>query len=470
MLTAQKENSPLDNEPLPQRPPSARSFDKVVNSIEGLRERVEGFTLEQVSEMEQRLRTMSLKLGEVQRTVKALLEIKQRMSRIQKAVQQAEAERLESGRLATLMEPAAIQSIARVGTLLKFQRVIKLLKEAKSGSEVSVSTDSEAKNPIPKPIEVMPATPKNKQEIGDFLAVQHELASDEITVDAISGPLDESETALHTALVRVNFEPVFSKPLETISAPLTNEQELTIDSPAIEQSTANETPVDVTSEELEQHEASLHPSAGEMDFESNEPFSNAPGSPIFDESTTLTEPREIIAEFADTRDDPLASHAIYEAEPEIAAFQTQMETSEDADFDQRLLDDLIKNYGEFSISSRSTLNTETNKGPETTVTPQVVSAPVIAPTQPNLPLPRKDGELDRKLKKLIKDYGEYDLYSRQTPLKLKTGIVAAFLFLTLVFSGFYFFTSHKSALPTTCLFGIAIADFLRNSSERDSAA
>ena len=454
MLTAQKENSPLDNEPLPQRPPSARSFDKVVNSIEGLRERVEGFTLEQVSEMEQRLRTMSLKLGEVQRTVKALLEIKQRMSRIQKAVQQAEAERLESGRLATLMEPAAIQSIARVGTLLKFQRVIKLLKEAKSGSEVSVSTDSEAKNPpIPKPIEVMPATPKNKQELGDFLAVQHELASDEITVDAVSGPLDESETALHTALVRVNFEPVFSKPLETISAPLTNEQELTIDSPAIEQSTANETPVDVTSEELEQHEASLHPSAGEMDFESNEPFSNAPGSPIFDESTTLTEPREIIAEFADTRDDPLASHPIYEAEPEIAAFQTQTETSEDADFDQRLLDDLIKNYGEFSISSRSTLNTETNKGPETTVTPQVVSAPVIAPTQPNLPLPRKDGELDRKLKKLIKDYGEYDLYSRQTPLKLKTGIVAAFLFLTLVFSGFYFFTSHKSALPTTASSG-----------------
>ena len=124
---------------------------------------------------------------------------------------------------------------------------------------------------------------------------------------------------------------------------------------------------------------------------------------------------------------------------------------EDADFDQRLLDDLIKNYGEFSISPSSTLNTEAKKEPETyAVTPQViVSAPVIAPTQPNLPLPRKDGELDRKLKKLIKDYGEYDLYSRQTPLKLKTGIVAAFLFLTLVFSGFYFFTSHKSAIPTT---------------------
>ena len=137
MLTAQKENSPLDNEPLPQGPPSARSFEKVVNSIEGLRERVEGFTLEQVSEVDQRLRTMSLKLGELQRTVKALVEIKQQMSRIHKVVQQVEAESFESGRLATLMEPAAVQSIARVGTLLKFQRVIKLLKEAKSRSVVS---------------------------------------------------------------------------------------------------------------------------------------------------------------------------------------------------------------------------------------------------------------------------------------------------------------------------------------------
>ena len=147
MLTAQKENSPLDTELLTQRPPSARSFDRVVNSIEGLRERVQGFTLEQVSEVDQRLRTMSLQLGELQRTVRALAEMKQRMSRLQKAVQQAEAESLERSRLATLVEPIAVQSIARVGTLLKFQRVIKLLKEAKSGSGVSVSADAEAKTP-----------------------------------------------------------------------------------------------------------------------------------------------------------------------------------------------------------------------------------------------------------------------------------------------------------------------------------
>jgi hypothetical protein len=95
----------------------------------------------------------------------------------------------------------------------------------------------------------------------------------------------------------------------------------------------------------------------------------------------------------------------------------------------------------------STPKPEAKKKPRPEPTPATLrvkaSGPVIPPTQPNLPSPRKDGEIDRKLKKLIKDYGEYDLYSRQTPLKLKTGVVAAFLVLTLIFSGFYFFSSPK---------------------------
>ena len=462
MLTAQKENSLLDTEPLTQRPPSARSFDRVVNSIEGLRERVQGFTLEQVSEVDQRLRTMSLQLGELQRTVRALAEMKQRMSRLQKAVQQAEAESLERSRLATLVEPIAVQSIARVGTLLKFQRVIKLLKEAKSGSGVSASADAGAKTPpLPKPVEVIPASQKNERELGtDLPAIRHELpesSGSETTVVAASEAPDESEGILHTARAKMDFESVLPKLIEIVPAPSTNGQQLATDLPAIEhelpERSANETTVDVRSEDLEQTEATLHPPPVEIDFEPNEPFSHEPDNAIFDESTTSIEPREIIAEFADTRDEPLPSHAIYEADTEIAAVQTQMAASEEADFDQRLLDDLIKDYGEFTILPSSTPKPEAKKEPKpepTPATPRVkASAPVVPPTQPKLPSPRKDGELDRKLKKLIKDYGEYDLYSRQTPLKLKTGVVAAFLVLTLIFSGFYFFSSPKPAVPAS---------------------
>jgi hypothetical protein len=413
MLTAQKENSPLVTEPLPQHHP--RSFDKVVNSIEGLRERVQGFTLEQVSEVDQRLRTMSLQLGELQRRLRALAEMKQQMGRLQKAVQQAEAESLEQSSLATLVEPIAVESIAQFGTLLKFRRVIKLLKEAKSGSGALASAAAKGSAPVlPKPVEITPELPKNDHELAtDWPAIQHELR---------------------------------------------------------ERST-NEDIVVVTSAAPEQTEGVFDPAPVEMDFEPKEIFSNEPADAIFlDENAASIQPREIVAEFADTRDEPPPSReAIFEefkgtedtevhlAIPETETVETTGQThtaaSEEADFDQRLLDDLIKDYGEFTILPSSTPKDEANKEPKhqpTTATPRAKAfATANPPAQPNLPSPRKDGELDRKLKKLIKDYGEYDLYSRQTPLKLKTGVVAAFLVLTLIFAGFYFFSSPKSTVPAS---------------------
>ena len=413
MLTAQKENSPLETEPLPQRPQTTRSLDRMVTSIEGLRERVQGFTVEQVSEVDQRLRTMSLQLGELQQRLRALAEMKQQIGGLQKAVQQAEADSLEQSRMATLVEPITVQSITQFGTLLKFRRVIKLLKEGKSGSGVSASADVEARAPVlPTPVEITTEPPKNEQKLAtDFPAIQHELP---------------------------------------------------------ERST-NENSVVVTSAALEQTEGVFDPGPMEMDFEPNEPFSNNPADAIFlDDSTASIQPREMIAEFADTRDEPSPSHeAIFEefkgtgdmevdlAIPETETIETTGQThtaSEEADFDQRLLDDLIKDYGEFTIVPSSTPKREAKKEPKlepTTATRVQRPATVNLPTQPNLPSQRKDGELDRKLKKLIKDYGEYDLYSRQTPLKLKTGVVAAFLVLTLIFSGFYFFSSSKSVVPTS---------------------
>src|SRR5215471_20477709 len=145
MLTAKKENSSLETESPAQRLQATRSFDRMVNSIEGLRERVQGFTLEQVLEVDQRLHRMSRQLSELQRTLRALAEMKQQMSRLQKAVQQAKAESLEQSKLATLVEPIATQSIAQVGTLLKFRGLIKFLKEAKAASGVSASADVEAR-------------------------------------------------------------------------------------------------------------------------------------------------------------------------------------------------------------------------------------------------------------------------------------------------------------------------------------
>jgi hypothetical protein len=116
------------------------------------------------------------------------------------------------------------------------------------------------------------------------------------------------------------------------------------------------------------------------------------------------------------------------------------------DFDQRLLDDLIRNYGEFATALSSPCT------PDTQDVASANSAPAVPDNavQPadaehdNLPEIKKHGDIDRQLKKIIKDYGEYDLYSRQGPVNLKTGVIAAFLLLALVLSGFYYFSPANS--------------------------
>ena len=445
MLTAHKENSPLDNEAL-ARVPNARSLDRMVNSIEGLRERVQGFTLEQVSEVDQRLRKMLLQLGELQQTVNTLAEIKQKISGLEVAVQKSEAEMLERNRLVTAVEPIAVQSIARFGALLKFHRVIRSIKEAKIAPRVSVSLDKKVGTfPAPGLIEAIPASAEFETDLPSSDYESQATLSALITGGKAP---EESGVDFDTPRTQIDSESDLSNSTETTPVEAsTPGQQLATDLSSIEDPLSkrsfNDTPVDDMSEELETTETTL----GLSLFEPYEPFSNELSDSPLDEPTTCIEPQEIVAEFADTRNEPPSPNDLYEVDIETMIDETQMPVSGDADFDQRLLDDLIKDYGEFTILPSSTKqNTKkewANSEPKP-IAPQVDAfVPPITPTPTTLPMTRRDGDLDLKLKKLIKDYGEYDLYSRQTPIKLKTGVVLAFLVLTLIFSGFYFFSSPK---------------------------
>jgi hypothetical protein len=160
-----------------------------------------------------------------------------------------------------------------------------------------------------------------------------------------------------------------------------------------------------------------------------------------------------------------------------------------SNFNQRLLDDLIHNYGDFVGSPnlaalRKAPKPTTQKASEhriatvppalttanLTPTPREVATVDVAmpeevpgeirqteiipfleaqqhkPTEENVTSLRKQGEIDRQLKSIIKDYGEYDLYQRHSPLNLKVAGVLAFALLGLVLGGFYFL---KSPAPET---------------------
>jgi len=61
----------------------------------------------------------------------------------------------------------------------------------------------------------------------------------------------------------------------------------------------------------------------------------------------------------------------------------------------------------------------------------------------------KHGELDRQLKSIIKDYGEYDLYSPRSSINFKMAALGAFAVLGLVLGGFYFFRVPAAPAPVS---------------------
>jgi hypothetical protein len=109
------------------------------------------------------------------------------------------------------------------------------------------------------------------------------------------------------------------------------------------------------------------------------------------------------------------------------------------------LDDLVSNYGEFA-SSPNLPATISNKELQA-FDPATIYTPEVQPEQfspVDLPMAKKNGDLDRQLKKIIKDYGEYDLYSGKQPTNLKKAGILAFVFLGLVFGGIYLFKAPPS--------------------------
>jgi len=118
------------------------------------------------------------------------------------------------------------------------------------------------------------------------------------------------------------------------------------------------------------------------------------------------------------------------------------------EFDTKLLDDLIKNYGEFIVSPQVPAEAEAKRPSSKSHNrsqSRVGSEPEQA-SDKNAVSYSSHGELDRKLKKLIKDYGEVDLYSQRSWIKTKLRAIGAFGVLGVVLSGIYFFSAPKANL------------------------
>jgi hypothetical protein len=155
--------------------------------------------------------------------------------------------------------------------------------------------------------------------------------------------------------------------------------------------------------------------------------------------------------------------------------------SANSGFNQRLLDDLIDTYGDFASSRNLSASFKATKpvlaktsAYEPLTAPSMkledVTLPAVLPeaVRVNKPVPTKraqdeiifppalehpqptaktvttstkQDEIDRQLKSIIKDYGEYDLYQRHSSLSPKLVGMLTLAFLLLVLGGLYYFRS-----------------------------
>jgi hypothetical protein len=380
MLSAPKEEKRLKVVSSTSNTPNLPGFGKVLNSIQGLQQRLEDFSVDDISEATEKARTLAVRLSELQRQLATLTEINESIATVRTAVDHAANETRELTKLEGLDRPLQLQAIAQASNLIRFPRVMKGAKDGPRVSSVnSIATDSrintskaEASTPTANPAE----SDKNPSESLQTSQIETLSASPDETVVG----LDATESPTNMALAQVQ---------ET--------QPLREESPARSEQVSQSDTVKAHNPTL-QTEASATPVP----------------QPVFESLETAIEK------------------------------QTEAPVSTSADFDQRLLDDLIKNYGEFAASPNLPAPIKPAAKSKREAEHAESKARVGEFTKKNLPAVKKEGELDRQLKKLIKDYGEYDLYSRQSPVNLKNGVIAAFLLLVLVFSGFYFFSAPKA--------------------------
>lgn len=374
---------------------TAGSFGTVLNSVQGLQQRLGDFSVDEITEAEASVRTLIARLSEVVRKLDRIAEVQRSVADARKRASQAEIEGAGIPNHDVFDNSLPIHAIAQPNNLIPFPRPKKVLTE-------------------------------NSENLTPAAAVT--LGQDEGLQSEPDGTADHPEETSDTDPANQARELG-----EALVPGLTSEYALAI------QPEANEAPISPAT-------AADGPALPQEDFPSH----------ASDEDLTRSEIARIFAEDFNQVPEGEATELLATAPPfefakqEEQATETKSGDLGGADFDQRLLDDLIKNYGEFAASPTASAHVEAPPAPSRPPRAQAVhrdsrKSDTKQSLDPSVPSVRKEGQLDRELKKIIKDYGEVDLYSRQSPINYKIAGIAAFLLLGALIAGFYFFYSPNTA-------------------------
>jgi hypothetical protein len=468
MLTAQNKQTPIDAGLSIGSTSTIGGFGKVLNSIQGLQQRLGDFSIEDVTSAEGQANTLIRRLALLQNKLDRLANLRHCLADAKDMIRQIPEPDYD------LIGPASLEKHRQLHAIVKASKVIRLhrlLKIAKASAE-SVSFDPEV-GQLDVTTPLAPAiTPTKAQKYPEPVAkIEPEVNADRHATARPAGKESPSEVIELPALptpTSIKTETslgLASEEAELIGGAEDNEPSLArVDLEptqcAYSEASTPIVPTDTPPEPLPVGETKVEIYATEA---------------AIDQSTPARERMQDLQTPIPATTHRLQSNVV----TPIMAPEFDDErawTSIDSVFDQRLLDELIQNYGEFApFAKASASRPETLKHASNVATPRVgtSSAPIEAPLHPEpkfvapepvtvveatavetvevrVPSVRSNGDLDRQLKKIIKEYGEYDLYSHSShsSVTLKKSGIAAFIILGLVLSGVYFLRAPTKSTPT----------------------
>ena len=440
MLTAHRQEPPPGTASLGSGA-QAGGFAKVLNSIQGLQQRLDGFSLEEASQAEANVETVIQQLLNVQAKLNRIPELKHFVASANWMIGEIPEQNFEQVDLDGLENHPQLHAIIQASKLI---RVHKLMQAARSGADALVLHHEIATFPIPGP------------ETSSFAAGSYTLAPPQSSTDnpkqaelhvippmveeppaknpheggwvfSADAELDQTEPQFveHTvSVINDREDNLTSQAISKRSKPTGDEMSLVVRETGFDERLLSDliqaygefSPV------LKSSPATIPPKAGEIES----------GDPIVPSSAMRHNTAQETSNDLELMPQVSSKPALPAPEEQAANSQTLISTTQQAQNTKTISAD-------FRSTGLTLVHTDLPRLPQ----PQVVRAqPENEKTQ--LPNAKKHGELDRQLKSIIKDYGEYDLYSDQTSTNLKRAALAAFAALVFVLGVFYFFKTPSS--------------------------
>lgn len=456
----------------------------MLNSIQGLQQRLGGFPIEVVAAAEANANTLIHRLALLQNKLDQLARLKRSLTDAEAMIQQIPETDFN------LIGPASLEKHPQLHAIVNATKIIrlhKLLKVARASAE-SVSFDPNVgRLDIATPLAPAIAPTREQKYPGPLAQPQSETKSEipsktrntakESSALVIELPpppsLNESDpqvlvknvlTKLPGVEIEKKSESIDSSVPSTLNSTAYVAEEGTADIFLPETTTVDEEPKAEKSIAGHEDRVEVTPTIPIQVFGQK---SNAAISPEVPPTGQAIQGRKAVPEFDDER-----------------AWAAM-----DSDFDQRLLDELIQIYGEFVPSNKTAVRPAQSSAspnptpataapieaaresheafeshakppaarPEPSLPPEpkfvspesatVVAAAAVEAIEVNVPSVRARDDLDRQLKKIIKDYGEYDIYSQQSSPTLRRSGIAAFIVLGLVLCAVYFLRSPTQTEP-----------------------